>query len=215
MKAVFRFVPIVPSLAVLLFASGCGSSMSPTDASSSGATIRGTVNAGVSSAAAPGVTALSGSRKGIRVMVVGTDMQTTTDSQGRFVLQGLPDGSATLRFKGDGLDATLRIDGLAAGQVVTITVDLNGSRATLVDREDDEDEDEAEVTGRIESITPPSLRVSGRVVVTNSSTRIERDDDRIALTDLRLGERVEVEGSRQADGSILARKIEAEEEEDD
>lgn len=218
MKAVMRFIPVVPLLALALCVAGCGSSTSPTGASSeAGATIRGRVQSG-STASSADVSALSGPGKGLRVTVVGTDIRTTTNTSGSFVLQGVPGGTVTLRFEGSGVDATLRIGGLVEGQVLTIDVEVNGTRATLVAREDDDDDDdndEGELSGRIESITPPSLRVSGRTVITNGSTRIERDDRRIGLTDLRVGERVEVEGMRQADGSILAREIEVEEEDDD
>lgn len=223
MNVVLRFIPVVPLLALALAASGCGSS-SPTDASSvAGATIRGSVNSNASASASDVSALSSGSGKVVRVMVVGMPIETTTDSSGNFVLQGLPAGDVTLHFKGSGMDAMLRIGGLVEGQVLTIAVQVNGSRATLVsqgnggdddDDGDDDDNDDDEFTGRIDSITPPSLRVAGRTVITNGSTRIERDDRRIALTDLRVGERVEVEGMTQADGSILAREIEADDNDD-
>lgn len=72
----------------------------------------------------------------------------------------------------------------------------------------DDHDDDFEFRGTVDSINPPNLRVAGRLVVTDSATRIERDNRRIGLTDLRVGERVEVEGTRRADGSVLARKIE-------
>ena len=64
--------------------------------------------------------------------------------------------------------------------------------------------------GTIESITPPTLRVAGRTVVTNGSTEIEVNDKHGTLGDLKVGMKAEVKGTRQADGSVLARKIQAE-----
>jgi len=81
--------------------------------------------------------------------------------------------------------------------------------------------------GTIQSITPPSsLMVSGTKVVVNGSTEIKKsgddddddddDDDNNnngsnqgsgSLTSLQLGQRVEVEGATQSDGSVLAKKI--------
>ncbi len=68
---------------------------------------------------------------------------------------------------------------------------------------------EAEFTGTIEAINSPNLTVSGRTVVTNAATEIERADVKIALTDLHTGETVKVEGTLQGDGSVLAREIKA------
>jgi hypothetical protein len=65
-----------------------------------------------------------------------------------------------------------------------------------------------ELTGAIEAISPPNLTVGGKSVATDASTEISRDGARIALTDLRVGEIVKVEGTLQADGSVLAREIE-------
>ncbi len=57
-------------------------------------------------------------------------------------------------------------------------------------------------------LTPPSLRVAGRTVETDANTEIERDDDRVALSELAVGERVKVEGTILPNGNLLARKIE-------
>jgi len=49
-----------------------------------------------------------------------------------------------------------------------------------------------------------SFAINGQGVLTNSSTRFEH----AACSDLRTGMQVEVEGARQANGAILARKVE-------
>ena len=75
---------------------------------------------------------------------------------------------------------------------------------------DEEDENEVEFEGAIQSVTPPMLMVAKKTVLTDSNTRISRNDSTVMLSDLQVGEHVEVEGMRQADGSILATQIEAE-----
>ncbi len=59
-------------------------------------------------------------------------------------------------------------------------------------------------------MTPPTLTVAGRMVVTNSSTQITKDDQPITLAQLTAGEMVEVEGQQQMDNSVLAKSIDVE-----
>lgn len=92
--------------------------------------------------------------------------------------------------------------------------------ATKIKVENDEDDDnqgenEVDFKGTIDSITPPTLVVSGRKVMTNGSTRIRNGDKTVALTDLKPGQKVEVEGIAQTDGSVLASKIKVEDGGDD
>lgn len=208
MKTVFRAMLVLPLLALALGAAGCGSSSGlPTGASPvAGATIQGTVNPSAG-AASEGVRGFSTSGASLRVTVVGTSLSTTTDASGRFTIQGVPSGSVVLRFQGSGVDATVRIEGLVDGQVLTITVHVNGSQATL--ETSPTRQQEVEFTGAIESISPPELRVAGRRVVTSPRTEIKRGNAKIALSALQVGESVKVEGVQQSDGSVLADEIKA------
>jgi len=154
---------------------------------------------------------------GIRVSITGTTLTTTTDGAGKFVITGVPSGTVELHLEGPGLDARLAISGLAAGQTLTITVRASGSQASLESDEDDQDH-ETELKGAIQSIdlATSSLMVAGRKVVTNATTRIVGEHAAtLALKDLKVGEKVEVEGTSQADQSVLARKIKVEGGEDD
>lgn len=210
------------ALAALTWACGSDSSPAgPSPASLTTATVRGTVNARPASASSLGH-ALGGSSAGsdIRVSVVGTSLATTTDGSGRFALSGVPSGTVTLRFEGPGIDARLQLSGLAPGQVLTIDVQASGARAELVAPSASPSpspspspgpEDDVEFRGTVESVTPPSLVVTGRTVVTDAGTRIlDRDNQPIGLSDIPVGSLVEVEGSAQADGSVLASKIKLE-----
>ncbi len=179
-----------------------------------GATIQGTLVTGATAAQAGAPHTMSGAG-GIRVSVTGTNLTTTTDGAGKFVITGVPSGTVELHLEGPGLDARLSISGLTAGQTLTITVRASGSHASLESDEDDQDHG-AELKGAIQSIdlATSSLMVAGRKVVTNASTRIVGEHDAtLALKDLKTGERVEVKGIAQASG-VLARKIEVGDEHD-
>ena len=231
-------LPLLLSLAIVLASAACGSkAMSPSGPSAldTTATISGTVQSGVSAA---GVSVAGHDASGIHVSVVGTAVSSTTDSSGRFVLSAVPAGQAlTLRFEAPGLDASLSLSGLVPGQTLSITVQLSGGHAVLAGSGDSASpspspspapspiaspspspspephhghEDEVEFRGSVEAINPPNLTVAGRLVQTDSSTEFKRQGDRIGLADLKVQDVVEVDGTAQADGSVLATKIEVE-----
>ena len=129
-----RILVVVALLPLTLVA--CSGGNNPAGASQT-ATIRGTVNAGAGTSTSSASVARQ-SVPQITITVMGTSISTTTDSQGTFVLTGVPTGTITLRFQGRGMDATLVISGLAAGQTMTISVQVSGSHAS---RDDDNDDD--------------------------------------------------------------------------
>ena len=101
----------------------------------------------------------------------------------------------------------LDLGALRIGDAVTVRGSVHSDGQIEAD-EIDLDEDEAELSGAITAIAAPNLTVAGRTVVTDAQTEIERDDAKITLADLHVGDVVEVEGTPQADGSVLAREIE-------
>jgi len=223
MKVALRALVSLPVIALIISAVGCSSSStSPTAPSpgAAGATIQGTVQTGATASSAE-LSAFS-TAEGIKVSVVGTSLSTTTDGSGRFVLAGVAGGSVTLRFQGQGIDGTLELGGLVAGQTLTITVQVSGSKPRLVSPSSPASPTptpspggKVELEGTVESVTPPSLKVSGRIVMTNADTKIKRDDRTITLADVKVGDKVEVQGAAQADGSVLATKIKVEDDEND
>jgi len=124
--------------------------------------------------------------------------------------------------------------GLKVGDRVAIQGALQPDGTVLASIVRDLDQEElrvAEVEGAITAIAPPDhLTVAGVTVVVNADTRIEGeggghrgpdlrisrgpfshdDGEDLTFTDLAVGDQVEVEGLAQADGSILALKIEVE-----
>jgi hypothetical protein len=197
----------------------CGGDSSPVSApdaptvapmpSAAGATIAGTVVGGTAASGDVGASSVAG----LKVSVKGTTLQATTDPAGRFTLSGVPSGQAELRFQGPGVDARLPVEGLQNGQTMALTVRVSGNSASCVD---DSDENEVELKGTIESVGPGSLVVAGRTVRVDGSTRIlGKDKLPVPLSSLGVGDVVEVEGTAQADGSVLARTIKVEDDDDE
>ena len=84
-----------------------------------------------------------------------------------------------------------------------------------------QDEDEVEIEGKITSITPPDrFQVGGKTIVVDSSRKFEGEHEgehhqTLTFADLKVGDFVEVEAVKQADGTFLAREVEREEEDQD
>jgi hypothetical protein len=165
-----------------------------------GATIAGTVQSGGTATGDVGASSVSG----LRVSVTGTSLQTTTDNSGRFTLSSVPSGRVELHFEGSGVDARLALDGLQSGQALTLTVRVSGSSASRVD----DDGSEVELKGKVDSVGASSLVVAGKTVRVDPSTRLlDHEDKPILLSAFKQGEFVEVEGTAKSDGSVLAKKV--------
>ena len=164
--------------------------------------------------AASEVRALSGpGRSGIRVSVMGMSISTTTDESGRFVLTGLPSGRVELRIEGQGVDARVEIRGLVDGQTLTLAIQLSGGQPPVIVGPGERAE--AKLRGAAEAVTPPSLRVLGRTIVTNASTRIRGpNEETIPLGAIQVGDFVKVEGVLLPDGTIQASRVDVEEEDE-
>jgi len=207
----------------------CGRSSSPVapaaqtsapsvPAATAGATISGTV-VGVITASR-----ITAQRVSLSVMVTGTTLAATVDDSGRFTLTNVPAGRVDLHFVGTGVDAHLTLDGIADHATVVITVRVNGNDAHL---EDDHGaptapgagQAQAEVEGAINagslsgSCTAHTLSflIGTTKIVTNAST-VFRDG---TCAGLKSGSRVEVKGTRQPDGSVVAASVESEDEDDE
>jgi uncharacterized protein DUF5666 len=221
MKRLRSVGSVLGAAALVMAAGACGSGAGgPLDASPSGATIQGTVMA-------------SGPAAGLAVGVMGTALSTTTDAGGRFILAGVPEGSATLQFRGSGVDAQLAVSGLSTGQVLSITVQVSGTQAVLAPAPaatpsplptpsprpsptpspSPGNEDNVELRGAVQSVSAPNFTVNGRLIRTNGGTRfLDRNNNATGFGALRAGQPVEVEGNAQADGSVLAFKVKLEDE---
>ena len=204
-------------LIVAALTAACSSDSSPTSPTGSrasgGAVISGRVIGASSRAAATDVsTTMATSR--LTVTVVGTDISTVVDGDGEFTLTRVPPGDVQLRFAGSGVSATVMLAGVSAADRITVTISLNGNNARLEserrrrDDDEDEDDDDNELEGSVSNLsgTCPALTFTVRAttVRTNGVTRFtDGPCSRIAN-----GVRLEVEGRRQPDGSVLATEVE-------
>ena len=147
------------------------------------------------------------------------DCAKTFDASSFFLKNGtqvLIDDHTEIENEGDvqtACSATPAPDIRAEGEGVLVSASGESPviRATEVKFEREEDEDiEAEFTGVIDSIGTDNITVSGRVVMVDSTTEIERDGDgesHITLADLHTGQMVEVRAIVDASGDLLARRI--------
>ena len=148
----------------------------------------------------------------VTVTIVGTDITSLVDGRGDFQLTGVLPGDITLKFTSAGASALITLSGVAAGDRIHVVVTLNGNAARIDhedrDHDDDgEDEDDNELKGPVSGLsgTCPALifTVNGVKVTTNGATKFEDPCGQIVN-----GKRVEVEGPRQTDGSIVATEVE-------
>lgn len=110
--------------------------------------------------------------------------------------------------------STISFSDLQVGDFVEVEADLQPNATYLATRIELEDEvQELEVEGIIETIGSDSLVVTGMVFFVDSNTVIVDDDnDPIAFSDLQVGDFVEVKASLQPNGNFLATRIELEDE---
>jgi hypothetical protein len=214
-----RFLLCLISVVVAGALAACGGSNSVTGATDGAAsspmtaTIAGTILADAVGSPPAGTFSASSSSGGIRVSVSGTSLSTMTDDSGRFALSGVTPGETVeLRFEGPGIDARLEVEGLVAGQTLTITVSVSGSTASRLTSSD-----EVEFKGFVDSVGGDHLVVDGRtVLVVAGTTELRgREDQPISLSEVPRGSFVEVEGWPQPDGTFIAREIELEDDDDD
>jgi hypothetical protein len=220
-----RLCSIAFLTALCAIAASCSSNGSPTTAShlarGGGATIVGQVtgfsSAGSqrhldssSSAGATALTFTANASTTLTVSISGTNISTNVDGNGQFELTGVPPGDVTLKFSGAGVSASITLTGISASSQISITVSLNGNSAHLEseERDDDENDNEGELEGAVSnrSNNCPNLTftVQATTVKTNNTTNFANGQ----CSQIVNGTKVEVEGTRQADNSVLAKTVE-------
>lgn len=109
-------------------------------------------------------------------------------------------------------NSKIAFSALRVGDVVEIegTSQSDGSvyarKVKLEDGATEAPESEVNFVGSIQSLAP--LNVGGRAVSTDDSTRIlDRKNNPIPFSSLKVGDKLEVEGTSRGDGSVLAKKL--------
>jgi len=216
MRKLFAMMTVV--LAVSATACSKADSKSPlspsTSATPSGgggvgsASIAGTVVGGASGAP------VQPTGSGLVVTIVGTSMSATVASSGRFTLQNVPSGDLALQFTGSGVDARIMISGVADREQIRITINVNGSSATVDDNEREMPDNRAQVEGRIVSVNcaaNPATLVVGRTsqitVLIPAGTPIRHGNTAVACSQLVVDALVHVKGTKNG-SSVTASGIE-------
>ena len=188
----------------------------------SGAVIVGQVNSGTSPTASGSTvgtpnagTFVNGNSASVTVKVVGTNISTTTNGQGQFTLTGVPPGDVQLEFAGRGDSSTISISGVRVDEEIRISVTLNGTNAR-VDSErrtrrggDGNRVSLTELKGAVSGLTGTCPTVSFTVGGTKVTTSETTEFADVSCADIQDDMVLEVKGSRQADGSIAAAKVES------
>jgi hypothetical protein len=185
-----------------------GPSSTPTAAVPGNAVLQGTIDGAVG--ASSGVHSSNTRHSGMKVSVVGTSLSATVDSEGQFVLAGLPSGKVTLRFEGEGVDAKLEVSGLVDGLVLTVTLAVEGGSAHVLSSPAPKPYCDYRFSGVIESISGSRLQVSGQQVEAGETKKIWKGDYRATLAELKVGDKLSVAGQLLGGGVIQAYEISAE-----
>ena len=175
--------------------------------SQAGATIVGRVNTGSGLAQTT-----KGSAGGLVVTVGGTSISSSVDGLGQFTLTGVPAGPVELRFSGPGINATVVIT-VTGEEQLQLAITVSGSSASVEAQHRRGKDDRAEIEGWVTAVDPVArtLHVAGSLVNVPPAAVIRRGSHVLQLSDLQLGDRVEVRGVLQGDALEAAEiKVEGE-----
>lgn len=133
---------------------------------------------------------------------------TITDATGAFVLLDVPEGTSSLRVSGGSANATLRIRAIVSTEYRRMTVSVSGGVA-----DESGEQTETEFHGTIDAIDAAANMVTigngtaSRKVMVTDATVIKEKGAVVGFDALARGQRVEVRGTLQADGTVAARGI--------
>ena len=181
---------------------------STTAGPTTGASITGQVT-GVAISAASEPLAIDSGRfqtmdsRDVIVSVVGTGISTTADRTGQFTLNNVPTGSVQLAITGGGANATVTVSGIGPNDRVQINVSVTGNSARIDSEHHSAPDNKGELAGRITSIdlAGTSFNVSSTTVKLQPTTTIRHGNTTLKLADLKIGNQVEVRGTRV--GTVL------------
>ena len=125
---------------VVVAACGGGNSGTPTSPSATtagtGSTIVGTVvGLPAPASATGGPTGATAPASSLVVTVMGTNLSTFVDVNGRFEITAVPSGTVQLQFRDSGVNATVQIGNVGTEELIQIRVNLSATSATIVSEE--------------------------------------------------------------------------------
>lgn len=133
---------LFPAVVIAIWAAACSDgsgSMSPAGPSGArGAQIAGRVSgvsmsstASINGLSASPLTQTTSSSSPLKVSVNGTNIETNVDGTGHFTLNGVPSGTIVLNFTGRGVNASVTLRGVSAGDQIEIDIRLDASGARV------------------------------------------------------------------------------------
>ncbi len=144
------------------------------------------------------------------VTVVGTSLSATVGGDGSFSISGLPLGDVILQFTVSGTSARVTVSSVVENEHIQLTVSVSGPTATVVTIQRVTSDNRTELEGAVTALAgvcpAVTFTVNGTSVLTNASTQF----DGTGCSTIRAGAKVEVKGTRQANGSVLALKVNVE-----
>ena len=204
-------------IAAGLVAISCSDHESPTAPGSSSRAGKATIS-GILLAASDSLTARGGAGAGeplvnATVRISSTGQTAHTDAAGRFTLADVVPGMVNLEIHGPGIASTTTV-AAPAGVVTRVTVTVNRGRSTVKigPRSDGTRGTVDSMNGKTFVLKNPRGMVT---IQTDANTRFRMRGALGGFGDLKVGQRVEVEGAPQPDGSILASAVDIEDSEDD
>ncbi len=184
------------ALVLVSFASGCKRENSVTGPSSGSRVLTGEiVPVGDLAGASPA-----------GISVTSSGQVAVTDAAGKFAFMSLPDNDVQLTFtRADGINARATVSAAASA----VVVQLQKTQASVVVT----GQNKRELEGLILAISPTSITVNdastgGPVTAAiGPSTMIRKGNQTLSAGDLKVGDRVHVKASVNADGSLTAFEI--------
>jgi hypothetical protein len=169
--------------------------------------VKATVSAGVN-------TAVSINAEGAHLELVEIHGVIKSVSTTQLVVTDATNHDVTVKITADTMirkdDRSATTTDLAIGDRVEVkaSVDASVNTALLIQAEGAEGEQENEdISGSVTAIGSDSITVSTKVIKVDAHTVIRRGDQRIALTDIKVGDSVAVRATRLADQTLLATEI--------
>jgi uncharacterized Zn ribbon protein len=140
------------------------------------------------------------------VTVVGTSITATVDGAGRFTLRNVPPGRVQLQFSATGADARLDLDDVADREEIRIEVRVSGATVEVELNEREKPDQRAEIEGRVTSVSAAGLMVGDKNISVPAGTVIRHGGTPMQLSDIHVGDRVHVKGTKTATG-VMATEI--------
>ncbi|MDH3272749.1 MAG: hypothetical protein OEN56_15530, partial [Gemmatimonadota bacterium] len=155
-----------------------------------------------------------------------------TDDAGNFAVEvASKDGRVRLRFRGTGIDARIEISGLPAGSVLQISVHLDDDAVVVVSSSDSRDNEfegmaslvavDGDAPARTARVAVASEGGTEHVDIVEGGTVFDNEGDILSFGDMLaaldradLAVKIEGEGTRQDDGSVLASAVKVETDDD-